>query len=322
MFFKKIILSLLILGLFTSPVHAKVTTANTSRMKTSSQFERKNRGNNFYKLRYNLNPKYDKYSIKIKIQKENGDISKEKLELFPDVEKTLTRNYNYNDIGYKAKINIKVKKYTYNVYQKPVDEVIKEDLSNNTLNVDKTSDEIIIENTNPLKPKGEKKEIVDKKPKIIYTKSVKDKKFLYKSFSRREALLNFTNNENDNIYSQSKRTIDGFMDCSAFVHLAYQSIGVNFSEHIGNTETLLHYAECNGQRVNINQNDLKIGDIIFYFDKSIKTYKKHYKHVTHVSMYVGNGEIFEYSGGSVNCRKRPIGYYESHAKARAYRVLN
>ena len=276
---------------------------------TSSNFCRKDDENGKYKIEVKLNQNYYKYKIKILFC--NSKRKPEKYTILCKNQKVFQKEYSYFDIGFNTKIKVSIKKYKA-VIKKEKQVINKEPI--NQVSCENILDRVTgTKNNNPTVQVSK----VITKPKY---KKIKEKDFyITNTLSKNRALLNFANNEDGSIYSQPLRTTTGYYDCSSFVATAYKQIGNPFSQYIGNTETILQYCENNGAWVDFN--NLKEGDVILYFDKGTDTFDSHYKHVTHVAMYIGGGQVFEYSGAGVNCRKRPISGYEYNSSAKAFRVL-
>ena len=284
---------------------------------TKSIFCRQDSKNATFKLRLKLDKNYYKYKIKICFYKQSGEKTIQRKTVKPGKNIFFTAQYSYFDIGFNTDVKVKIKKYKSIIIdskEKKENKTIIESnnlIENITSGLSKNEDVTI----NFIEEESEEEVITPKCKTVILKKT-----YEFRTLNKQDALLNYKDNEDNCIYSQPLRETDGYYDCSSFVYNAYKSIGLRFSEFVGNTETILHYMEQNGEKV--KWNNLQVGDVILYFDKKTSTYKKHYKHVTHVSMYVGNGQIFEYSGAGVNCRVRNIGYYEKHSKAKAFRILN
>lgn len=94
----------------------------------------------------------------------------------------------------------------------------------------------------------------------------------------------------------------GMSDCSAFTQWVYKQNGIN----IGRT-TQAQYSHG----TSVGKNELTPGDLIFFKD----TYDSRYKDgVSHVGIYVGNGEFIHNSSGAgkVVISKLNSAYYTSH----------
>jgi cell wall-associated NlpC family hydrolase len=93
-------------------------------------------------------------------------------------------------------------------------------------------------------------------------------------------------------YSQAKREQAGYADCSSFVWYAYHLAGINITQNVGTTVSELKWCETNATEISLSE--VKQGDLIFYADPSVKTsYKKHYKHVTHVALCKDKETVIE-----------------------------
>lgn len=291
-----------------------ITSISASEVKTASKFCRKKEDSAKYTLKFRLDKGFNKYKIKVLFNRPDKKKIVKKYCCYNS--KYFAKKYSYDEVGFNTTVKVIIKKYKTIIKEEKIVLDKAKPASLCAVNC-----ENIIGNISSNKDTRSQKlnttlAIPNPKCKTVAYKEV----IVKNTLSKQDALVNFSHNEDDSIYSQPKRTLTGFYDCSSFVYTAYNAIGLKFSEHVGNTETILSYCENNGARVNLGS--LKKGDIILYFDKDTDTFDSHYKHVTHVALYVGNGQVFEYSGTGVNCRLRNVGFYESSSGGKAFRVLD
>lgn len=99
-------------------------------------------------------------------------------------------------------------------------------------------------------------------------------------------------------YSQAKRAVSGYFDCSSFVAWVYAQKGVYFSSnayyngsgtHIPTAASICKYLESKGCQIEYSQ--MQVGDLIFYSSNA----NGRYKNITHVALYAGNGKIIDAS---------------------------
>lgn len=206
------------------------------------------------------------------------------------------------EYGKEYKYTIKAKKYT--VEEKSLMEIVTEKVERGLA-------------TNPIEKADEKLSDLEKNSVKNYGKvlSFKTKVFKrkgkFKIPTKNVRLLAFISAYENAVYSQSKRGQKGYADCSSFVYECYKNIGMSFGEELGNTETELDWCEKNALKVKLSR--AKLGDLIFYSDPDIDTFKKHYKHVTHVAMFKDNKTIIEMAGEKVNFRTRQVSEYDKDA---------
>lgn len=81
-------------------------------------------------------------------------------------------------------------------------------------------------------------------------------------------------------------TTENGIDCSGLVMMAYKSIGINLPHHAQSI-----FSGNYGTRIAPDVRNLRPGDLIFYGTST--------GHITHVSMYIGNGMIIESADGGV-----------------------
>lgn len=89
-------------------------------------------------------------------------------------------------------------------------------------------------------------------------------------------------------YSQGKRMLSGYVDCSSMVYRAYMAYNVLMggSPQSGNTASG-EYDWCSANNKMVDESELVAGDLIFYHTSSGGS-----KRINHVEMYIGNGKKF------------------------------
>lgn len=105
-----------------------------------------------------------------------------------------------------------------------------------------------------------------------------------------KSILAFADSKIGSAYSQANRDSGKSFDCSSFVYYSYLSAGINISFNGNYTAAEI----ANGlvlQGKSIPASNLKEGDLIFY--SHAKNGRFH--NISHVSMYVGNGQMIEAS---------------------------
>lgn len=91
-------------------------------------------------------------------------------------------------------------------------------------------------------------------------------------------------------YSMERRDSGGAFDCSSLMYYAYRDAGVDISN--GGSTTAAEIARgLSASGKTVAPESIQPGDLIFY------SYKKNgrFKNISHVAMYIGNGEQIEAS---------------------------
>lgn len=126
--------------------------------------------------------------------------------------------------------------------------------------------------------------------------------------SKRQAVVDAVKSrEGKNTYTQgTKRTqvASGYGDCSSTMQWAYKQIGINIGDH---TESQLTSKTAKDVALTIkdgvpDESKMLPGDLL-YFRGGSKVHADRTKHVGHVEMYVGNGEISGHASGTGPTRK-------------------
>lgn len=105
-----------------------------------------------------------------------------------------------------------------------------------------------------------------------------------------QAVINFAANNLGAIYSQAKRTQQGYFDCSSFAFSAYVAAGVFEAGTPPTAADLCRIVEQKGSVSSVD--NLQPGDLIFYnFGKR----NGRYKDIEHVAIYVGDGMVMDAS---------------------------
>lgn len=89
-------------------------------------------------------------------------------------------------------------------------------------------------------------------------------------------------------YSQSKRGVDNYVDCSYLTKWAYRQVGINLP---ATAAEQARYCAQNGYE--IPSSELQRGDLIFWQKKSCSCGR--YDEIHHVGVYLGDGKIVEAS---------------------------
>lgn len=89
-------------------------------------------------------------------------------------------------------------------------------------------------------------------------------------------------------YSQPLRDSGNYYDCSSLAYYSWKSVGVDIK--YGGANTAAAEAEyCGKNGKNVNQKDMKPGDLVFYSFSN----NGRYKNISHVAIYVGDGKMVE-----------------------------
>lgn len=91
-------------------------------------------------------------------------------------------------------------------------------------------------------------------------------------------------------YSQAKRGVDSYVDCSYLVRWAYNQAGIASYTAATAAEQARY---CVNNDMLISKDQLRPGDVIFWRKNSCNCGR--YKEIHHVAIYIGNGKIIEAS---------------------------
>lgn len=91
-------------------------------------------------------------------------------------------------------------------------------------------------------------------------------------------------------YSMARRHSGEAFDCSSLVYYSYQDAGVDISNGGATTAAEIARGLSNAEKT-VSSDDIQPGDLIFY------SYERNgrYKNISHVAMYIGNGQQIEAS---------------------------
>ena len=100
-------------------------------------------------------------------------------------------------------------------------------------------------------------------------------------------------------YSQAGRDQPGSYDCSSLVYRSYNAAGITYLNGMCAAEEARYLVEHN---MTVTRDQLEPGDLIFYARGS----NGRYRNISHVAMYVGNGEMVEAANERLGVIKRAI----------------
>ena len=95
-------------------------------------------------------------------------------------------------------------------------------------------------------------------------------------------------------YSQAHRLEEGIYDCSSLCARAYLTLGIQFGSKYSTSSSMCKYLVDHGCEISTsyNSSSAQPGDLIFWRDTwNAADINSRYRRVTHVSIYVGNGQM-------------------------------
>lgn len=105
------------------------------------------------------------------------------------------------------------------------------------------------------------------------------------------------------VYSQSKRMLDGYVDCSSYVWRCWSKAGISFGQedYAPTAAEIARWCRENNRllsmkTVNGHSEKLESGDLIFYTKR--KGNNGRFKNIAHVGIYIGNGKMLHADGAS------------------------
>lgn len=107
-------------------------------------------------------------------------------------------------------------------------------------------------------------------------------------------------------YDQNNRFGANTFDCSSLVYRAYQAHGINIS-YAGSTTAAEEARGLVDRGCQIGYEQLRQGDLIFY---QFGGNNGRYKNISHVVMYIGNGQIVHARSRSTGVRVDPLSLFQ------------
>lgn len=109
-------------------------------------------------------------------------------------------------------------------------------------------------------------------------------------------------------YDKNHRFDENIFDCSSLVYRAYKTVGVDISWH-GATTAAEEARGLEARGCQIGYSELKTGDLVFFSSEV----NNRYKNITHVAMYIGNGQIVHARNKKMGVRTDSLDIYSQNS---------